>query len=64
MYFCNSNKQQGSNLSVISEVYIEKILEPFRVWAAGQGLWRAVDNEGKGELVGCFFMRDGNLIKI
>ena len=52
------------NLSVNSEVYIEKILEPFRVWAAGQGLWRAVDNEGKGELVGCFFMQDGNLIKI
>ena len=63
LYYRNRSPKM-KNLSVTSEVYIEKILEPFMTWAADRGLWQAVDNEGRGKLVGCYFMQDGKLIKI
>ena len=50
------------NLSVTKEVYISKILEPFKVWAAQNGLWREID--GRGKLIGCMFMQDGEKLKI
>jgi hypothetical protein len=43
--FNRDGSHKMKNLSVMGEVYIEKILEPFRFWSAEQGLWLAIPDD-------------------
>jgi hypothetical protein len=56
--FLNSDgSTRMKNMNINSNIYIEMVLEPFRIWAAENGLWH--ETNGKKELLNMWFMQDG-----